>query len=283
MKVIARDSIDPFAIPLDGLTSAWGYGDGLWIWSSTGWARFQPPIVPLSIVVDPQNSGDILDVENGDARPGDCPGWADRFDRPGRRLPTLYSARGTDASGRVDWSIIQAIIDAMAGRPFDWIMATLDGTTDYTGSPKVPVAIQARGAAQTGGNYDESIILDPTWIGIQSIPAPVPKPTPPPVPQEEEMSGPVAFVGSFNSQQHIFQVRSQATGLEHWWQVGQSWQAPEVLPGTAGKIAAGAPILASATAVPGQLQVWAPLADGSGSYHAWQAAGAATWSSETVT
>jgi len=103
-------------------------------------------------------------------------------------------------------------------------------------------------------------------------------------PEEEDMTGPVAFVHPFNGQSHKFQARQLATGVEHWWQSDQGgdWQGPEVLPGSAGKVAPGAPIYASVYSVQGQLQVWAPLADNSGAYHAWQGAGAGTWGNETV-
>lgn len=152
-ELLLRDSTDPFAIPLQGLAAVAGYGDGAWTWSSAGWARFPPPVVSLSIVVSAADVGDILDVEQGDAAPGDCPGWADRFRRPGRRRPTIYCNRGT----------IAAVRQAMGSRPFDWWAATLDGTVDVAGA----VAVQARGADLTGGAYDESVILDPSWVGLE--------------------------------------------------------------------------------------------------------------------
>lgn len=101
--------------------------------------------------------------------------------------------------------------------------------------------------------------------------------------EEEDMTGPVAFVNPFNGQQHKFQVRSGATGVEHWWQSnapGSAWNGPEVLPNTAGKVVTGAAIYASVYSVPGQIQVWVPLADNSGAYHAWQASGSGTWNNE---
>lgn len=149
--MILRDSIDPNHIPLNGLSAVAGYGDGLYQWSSSGWARFPSSIVPLSIVVNPANRGDILDVESYDATPADTPGWADRFHRPGRRAPTIYCNRST----------IGAVRAAMGSRPFDWWAATLDGTQNVPGA----VAVQYAGSSITGANYDESVILDPTWIG----------------------------------------------------------------------------------------------------------------------
>jgi hypothetical protein len=153
-----RDSIDPFAIPLTNLAAVAGYGDGTFMWSSAGWARFPPSVVRLSIVVSAADQGDILDVEIGDASPADCPGWADRFDRPNRRLPTIYSNLNT----------IGAVRGAMGSRPFDWWAATLDGNQNVPGA----VAVQYADANITGGNFDESVIVDPGWIGL-SVPGDV--------------------------------------------------------------------------------------------------------------
>lgn len=141
-----RDSISPQDIPADTPVVA-GYGDGRWVWSSDDWARF--PGVKLSIVVFPQHSGDILDVEQGDAAPADVPGWLDRFARMGRRRGTVYCNRDT----------IAAVRAAVGPRPFDWWAATLDGTQDVPGA----VAVQYAGSTLTGAPYDESVILDPTW------------------------------------------------------------------------------------------------------------------------
>lgn len=150
--MILRDSTEPFDIPLDGLDAVAGYGDGPWAWSSAGWARFPPSVVPLSIVISPADAGDVLDVERFDASPADTPGWADRFNRPGRRRPTIYCNR----------AMIGAVRQAMGARPFDWWAATLDGTLTGTDGA---VAVQWKGAALTGGHYDESVILDPSWVG----------------------------------------------------------------------------------------------------------------------
>lgn len=152
MTLIMRDSIDPFAIPLDNLAAVAGYGDGQWMWTRDGWARFPASVVALSIVTNPRNKGDILDVERGDAQPSDCPGWSDDFNRPWRRLPTIYCNRQTIDEVRM-W---------MGSRPFDWFAATLDGTKDVPGA----AVVQYAGENLTGGHYDESVILDPGWLGV---------------------------------------------------------------------------------------------------------------------
>jgi hypothetical protein len=157
-ELLLRDSTDPFAIPLEGLAAAAGYGDGEFVWPSDGWARFAPPIVSLSIVVSADDVGDILDVETGDATPADVPRWVRAFARPGRRRPTIYASRDT-------WPKVVAALEAagLSAAGVDWWAATLDGTTEVPGA----VAVQARGSNLTGGHYDESVILDPSWVGLE--------------------------------------------------------------------------------------------------------------------
>jgi hypothetical protein len=164
MTLLMRDSIEPFSIPLDNLDVVAGYADGNWLWPSPGWARFQPPIVSLSIVVSANDQGDILDVEIGDATPADVPGWVRRFNRPGRRKPTIYSNRSTWSrmQGSPALTIVEALQNAgIQVSSVDWWASTLDGTQFVPGA----VAVQYAGSDRTGGNYDESIIWDTSWIG----------------------------------------------------------------------------------------------------------------------
>lgn len=164
--LLLRDSITAADIPLDGLAAVAGYGDGPWMWTSKDWKRFDDAkILALSVVIDPAHQGDILDVERADAEPIQVPGWIRRFDRPHRRKPTIYCNRSTwrRQPGSPAITVTEAL--ATAGFPItavDWWAATLDGTTDGTDGA---VAVQWKGAERTGGHYDESIILDPTWIG----------------------------------------------------------------------------------------------------------------------
>jgi hypothetical protein len=141
-----RDSVQSIMIP-SGTPVVAGYADGIYVWSAEDWARHAGAVC-LSIAVHPDHQADILDVERGDATPEDVPGWIDRFQRPGRRAPTIYCNRST----------IDAVRVSTGGRHFDWWAATLDGTTEVTGA----VAVQYWGA----GAFDESLILDPTWVGL---------------------------------------------------------------------------------------------------------------------
>ncbi len=140
-----RDSVSASAIPADTPVVA-GYADGLYAWSPADWARF-PNAVKLSIAVRPATSADILDIETGDALPSDAPGWCDRFNRPGRRRPTLYCNLS-------NWPAVKAAVGA---RQVDYWVA------DYTGSPhNVPGAVACQ--YHDFGGYDESNIIDPTWV-----------------------------------------------------------------------------------------------------------------------
>lgn len=126
MPKLMYDSVDASSIPADAEVVA-GYGDGsISQWSSDDWARF-PNAIALSIVVNPADSGDVLDVERGDASPGDCPGWIARYDRPVFKVPTIYCNRSNRA----------AIEAACQGLTYDLWVATLDGTTDEPGAAAV--------------------------------------------------------------------------------------------------------------------------------------------------
>lgn len=154
-ELIARDAIHASGIPLDTPVVI-GYGDGaISQWTSSDWARFPASTPQLSIVTDPAHAGDILDVERFDARPWQVPAWVRAFRRPGRRRPTVYASRDT-------WpQVVDAL--AAAGLPaleVDWWAATLDGTMLVAGA----VAVQYIDT----GPYDESVILDPTWVGMEA-------------------------------------------------------------------------------------------------------------------
>lgn len=165
--LIGRDSVNPYAIPLADLAAYGGYADGLYEWTSAGWARFPTSAVPLAIAVRPGDTGDIADFERGDFTAADAPAWVLGFNRAGRRAPTNYVSRA-------NWPDVVDALGETVAATCDWFVATLDGTTDlWYGLPgNVPpswlnvVAIQWKGSAQTGGDYDEWLITDPTWIGL---------------------------------------------------------------------------------------------------------------------
>lgn len=102
-----------------------GYGDGLY----DNWAqvvgRFGARAV-LEVCVNPADEvGNCLDVENGDARPQDAPGWTLRARARGVDPAWTYCNAST-------WeSVIIAYLDAGVAMPLWWI-------ADYTNSPHLP-------------------------------------------------------------------------------------------------------------------------------------------------
>ncbi len=165
MTLVLRDSINAPLIPRDTPVVA-GYGDGSWLWSpswldGSNWFDLFPNAVRLSIVVFAPDAGDILDVESGDASPAEVPGWVRRFNRPHRRAATIYCNRDTWAP--VVMALYTAGIDPQ-GPAVDYWIATLDGTLDVgiVAGGKRPVAVQVWDT----GDYDQSVILDPTWVGL---------------------------------------------------------------------------------------------------------------------
>ncbi len=157
--LLMRDSVTAADIPVADLAAVAGYVDGVYAWSPADWARFPDPIVKLAIAVHPQDRGDILDVELGDAQPSDIPGWCDRNPHGLnglRRAPTVYCSLSA-------WGTCKA---AAGGRAVDWWIASYI-TTDPPGDP-TQVAVIAGAVAQQFhdfGGYDESVVFDPTWLG----------------------------------------------------------------------------------------------------------------------
>jgi hypothetical protein len=148
------DSVDPFAIPADAAIVA-GYGDGRYQWTSEGWARFSG--VQLSIVVSALDSGDVLDVEKGDATPAEARDWVLNYKRPVFTVPTIYCNRTAMAD-------VQRALD---GLTYDLWIATLDGNTDPLSWPGVG-AVQHLGSNLSGGHFDLSVCND--WWPRVTVP-----------------------------------------------------------------------------------------------------------------
>jgi hypothetical protein len=162
MTRIMRDSTSAADIPADTPMVA-GYVDGRYAWSAADWQRF-PHAVRVGIAVHAwTNQGDVLDVEQGDATPAQAPGWVGARRAAGAVRPTIYCNRGN----------VGAVADALHAAGVDpahcaiWL-ATLDGTVvdGVTAHGYEIAACQSRGAAQTGGHYDESIVFDDVWPGV---------------------------------------------------------------------------------------------------------------------
>ncbi len=124
-----------------------GYVNGAntrFIWTPNEWRMF-PSSGKLRINVTGSHlTGNVLDVEKGDARPEHVPGWYDARRKAGETSLIVYCNR----------SNLDAVNHALAGRPcWRWI-ATLDGTMQHDNR----AMIQFSNSRLAGGPYDVSVI-----------------------------------------------------------------------------------------------------------------------------
>jgi hypothetical protein len=147
------DAVTAANIPADARMVA-GYIDRIKLipWSTEDWARF-PRAVKVTIVKKADtNDGHVLDVELGDAKPGEAPGWA-RMRREAGAVPTVYCNLAT-------WPEVRsAFSSAGVAEPHYWI-------AHYDGDPTIPdgaIAKQYLGNVAPG--YDVSSVLD-YWPGV---------------------------------------------------------------------------------------------------------------------
>ena len=148
---IMYDSITAADIPANAVMVA-GYIDGNWAWAPQDWNRWPESTVKLRITVSAAvNDGHILDVEQGDATPDQCPGWIKMRQAAGLARPTIYCSK----------SVVPSVQAACKGLTYDiW---DADYTQGY--KPRVDagcVATQFIDPPASGGHYDLSQVLD-TW------------------------------------------------------------------------------------------------------------------------
>jgi hypothetical protein len=149
MLMTMYDSTNAFDIPA-GAEIVGGYVDGHYVWGPDSWARFPNAQKVRIAVFSTTNDGDVLDVEPGNAGPGDAPNWIRLRQRSGLKRPTIYCSRST----------VPAVQAACAGLEFDlWV-------AEWTGQPHlVPGSVATQYASPetgSGGHYDLSV-TNGTW------------------------------------------------------------------------------------------------------------------------
>lgn len=170
MTRIMRDSTVITDIPVTGTQLVMCYVNGRYAASPAAVAaRFSGVPVAWVDVLGNDPHADVLDVENGDATPATAAAWAKaRLALGLPYLPVIYCNRGN----------VTAVFNALTaaglrvGADFRTGIATLDGTKaipDMTGV----TFVQYASAGQTGGHYDQSVVIDPAWKApAQPPPAP---------------------------------------------------------------------------------------------------------------
>lgn len=138
------DSVTASDIPQDADMVA-GYVDGPYAWSPDDWGSFDHATV-VHISINPHHdAGDVLDVEQGDARPSQAPNWVQKR-RRAHVDPVVYCSANL-------WPAVRDVFDKTDVSPPHWWVA------DWTGHPHVPagaVACQYASAEQVGHHYDLS-------------------------------------------------------------------------------------------------------------------------------
>jgi hypothetical protein len=89
-QVVMYDAVDISQIPA-GPPAVAGYVDGAYPTAAALAARF-PHAKLLTIAVSAAGDADALDIENGDATPGDVPAWHERQQARGVQRPCLYAS-----------------------------------------------------------------------------------------------------------------------------------------------------------------------------------------------
>jgi hypothetical protein len=167
-----------------------GYVDGLYAWTTTEWDLFNgvsgPATELVTIAVTAAfDGGDVLDVENGDASPGQTAGWISMRKAAGLYRPTIYCSAATVPAVRVgtgNWILNQDYdlwVADWVGHAFQYRCA--DG--------KLAAATQYA----SGSWADFDVAYDPGWPHRSPAPAPTP---PPPTPVPNKVPEPVLQLGS---------------------------------------------------------------------------------------
>jgi hypothetical protein len=151
------DSVDMGAIPRTAEMVAC-YVGGRWINLGVAATRFVQPTVLIRI--SPFSSdlqlADVLDIEQGDAKPLDFHPWAVRMANAGVLRPTAYGTLGTCR---------EVARLAPKGSVVDFWVADWTGhahTLEIPGHHVVAVQY-ASPTSGSGGNFDLSTVADDTW------------------------------------------------------------------------------------------------------------------------
>lgn len=152
------DSVTPSTIPSNAVAVA-GYVGGSFPDFSELVALF-PHARHKSVAVNASEDADILDIENGDAVPGQAPSWFSRQKARGLELPGVYA----------DASTMPSVVAAMTAAGIAeseyvrWVA--------WLGSTEIPAGMNARQYTFTafGRNLDASVCFPSFWGTTPSPP-----------------------------------------------------------------------------------------------------------------
>lgn len=103
------------------------------------------------------NAGDVLDVENGDATPGQTAGWIAMRKAAGLYRPTIYCSLDTVPAVRAGTG------SYILNKDYDIWVADYNGTPAAPAVPGLPPGTYAAKQYKPEGDEDVSIVYDPGW------------------------------------------------------------------------------------------------------------------------
>jgi hypothetical protein len=143
-----------------------GYISGPYAWSQADWDLFPHADHVTIATMATVNAGDVLDVEAGDATPGQSAGWIAMRKAAGLYRPTVYCSRSVIPAVRAGTGAF------VLGRDYDIWVADYDDS--LASVYPLAVAKQYRSTSQ----YDVSVVYDAGWPHRKPPGAPVPPPPP---------------------------------------------------------------------------------------------------------
>lgn len=146
-----------------------GYVDGEYAWSADEWALF-PNASKVEISVNAANkTGDVLDVERGDATPAQAHDWIIARRAAGYDRPTIYCSYALVPQVRLETRELALGVD------YDIWVARWDNVQNPPPMPG-PTATYAAKQYQTTTGYDLSVVYDDGWphrkAQLSGLPAP---------------------------------------------------------------------------------------------------------------
>jgi hypothetical protein len=155
MTVYMYDGINSLAAGIakefPNATKIAGYDNGYYAWTQAEWNLFpHADKIHISVTAN-ADTGDVLDVENGDATPDQAYGWISMRKSAGLFRPTIYCSLDTVQAVR------NGTREYVLGKDYDIWVARYDGSALNV----YPGTAAKQYAALT--DYDVSVVYDTSW------------------------------------------------------------------------------------------------------------------------
>ena len=134
-----------------------GYVTGPYAWSRADWDLFPRADHVTIATTATANAGDVLDVEAGDATPGQAAGWIAMRKAAGLYRPTIYCSRSVIPAVRAGTGTF------ILGRDYDIWVADYTGSPHEVTAPGAPSATCAATQYESTTGYDASMVYDTAW------------------------------------------------------------------------------------------------------------------------